>query len=187
MKRDLGSPAQASLLAQTVKRPLSLRRDDGSALVETAIILPLLLLLLTAAASYSWSLYNMQSLGSAVTGATQALASQAWSVSNPCSVVATQVTNSLPQWNASKLTYTVKFSNSAGATTPTAPFSWTGSTAPTACAAEGTGGSTPQQQDTPVSVTAQYTISGLQILNLLPGSKSNPVTNLSSSETMMAF
>jgi len=173
--------------AQSATRAFHSFCDEGSALVETAIVLPLVLLILTAAASYAWSFYGLQELGNAVTAAAQAVGTNARSVSNPCSVVVTQVTATLPDWNASNLTYTVSFSNSSSNTTPTTPYSWTGSTAPTSCAAEGDMGSTPQMANTPISVTVQYNSTGLPIFQWLASWNINPLSNLSSSETTMAF
>ncbi len=187
MRFDVDLREQAGFLVRTAKRALRARDEDGSALVETAVVIPLLLLMLTVAASYSWSIYSLQQLGNAVTAAVEALGSESRSVSNPCTVVVTEVTGALPLWNAANLTYTVTFSNTAGDVTPSKAYSWTGSTAPSACSAEGVKGSTPQVVDAPVSVTVQYTISGMQILNMLPGSHVNPLTNLSSSESAMAF
>ncbi len=187
MKRDPSLRRQTSFQVESAEGALPPPRDEGSALVETAIILPLLLLLMTAVASYAWSIYSLQALGNAVTAAAQAVGTEARTVSNPCTVVVTQVTASLPQWNASNLSYTVKFSNSASNTTPTTPYSWTGSTAPTSCAAEGDDGSTPQVSNTPVSVTVQYTLNGLSIFQWLPAWQINPLNNLTASETTMAF
>lgn len=187
MRLDVDLRRQAGFLVQTAKRALCARSEDGSALVETAVVVPLLLLLLTAAASYSWSIYSLQQLGNAVTAAVEALGSESRSVSNPCVTVVTEVTGSLPLWNAANLSYTATFSNTAGATVPSKAYSWTGSTAPSACAAEGVKGSSPQVVDAPISLTVHYTITGMPVLNLLPGSNINPLTNLSSSETAMAF
>lgn len=174
---------QASLLFLFAKRASCLRSEKGSALVEMAITLPLMLLVLTAAASYSYSFYNMQELGNAVSGAAQALGVEASVVANPCATVVTQVTASLPQWNASSLAYTVTFSDSAG--TAYTAYSWTGSTAPSGCSA-GSSGSTPQASGEPIVVTVKYSASELAIFQWLPSWFISPMTSLKSTETAIA-
>jgi Flp pilus assembly protein TadG len=158
--------------------------EEGGALVEMALTMPLLFLILTAAASYSFALYNLQELESAVSGAAQALGVESSVVSNPCAVVVSQVTASLPQWSASNLTYTVTFSNGTGSAY--SPYSWTGSTSPSGCDAM-SGSSTPQGVGEPITVRVQYSFIGaLPILNWLPAWVIGPLGNLQASETAVA-
>lgn len=88
---------------------------EGTALAEFAIVLPLMMSILTGAASFCMALYSYQELGYAASNAAQQLAAQAGlKVADPCANVVTTVTAALPSWTASKLTYTVTITDSSG-------------------------------------------------------------------------
>jgi len=97
-------------------RPLTLRQklhsffgvnEEGSQLVEMAVVAPLLLIILTGMASFGMALYSQQQLGLAAANAVQAVATGTSLISDPCATVESDVTKSLPQWTAANITYTL--------------------------------------------------------------------------------
>jgi len=81
--------------------------EEGSQLVEMAIVAPLLLIILTGMASFGMALYSQQQLGLAAAGAVQSIATGTSLITDPCATAATDVAASLPQWSAGSLTYTL--------------------------------------------------------------------------------
>jgi Flp pilus assembly protein TadG len=146
-KRNIGlSPngAQGTLNGEIVwVRPLTLRqrlyaffgaKDEGSQVVEIAVVAPILLVILTGMASFGMALYSEQQLGLATAGAVQAVATGASYISNPCQTAAADVANTLPTWTAANLTYTLTIYTSSTSSTP---FTWTGTSYPSTCATTG--------------------------------------------------
>jgi len=122
-------------------RPLTLRqqlyaffaaREEGSQLVEMALMFPLMLVLLTGMASFGMALYSQQQLGLAAANAVQGLATGATLNSgNPCQTVETSVANALTGWSTSSLGYTLTVyytvTNTNGSTTTTSTSeTWSG-------------------------------------------------------------
>jgi Flp pilus assembly protein TadG len=172
MKIGYGLRRQASLLARRLARKLLFRGEEGAALIEMAITLPLLMTVLTGTASFSLALYYLQQLGNATSTATQLLGAEQGLITDPCATVVTSITGSLPNWTASKLTYTVTITNSSGTATTFGPTA--GSTF--SC----TAGAADMAPNEPVTVTVTYTYSWLPVL------KFSPSSNLTSSETALA-
>ena len=143
--------------------------DQGSALVEFALVAPLLLTLLTGTASFSMALFSYQELGNAASNAALLLSEEQGLTTDPCATVATSVTGALPTWTASKMTYTVMITDSSGTEHtygPTAGSSFS-------CAA----GAAEMAEDEPVTVQLTYKYTWAPILNFSPSSA------LSTSET----
>jgi Flp pilus assembly protein TadG len=153
-------------------RAKCVKGEEGTSLVELAISVPIMMTLITGAASFSLAFYNLQQLGSATANAAQVLAAEQGLVTDPCANVVTSVTTSLPNWTASKITYTLSITDSSGTATtfgPTAGSSFS-------C----TSGAADMAQNEPVTVTVSYSYSWLPILKFTPSSA------LTSSNTAMA-
>jgi Flp pilus assembly protein TadG len=97
-------------------RPLTLRQklhsffgvqEEGSQLVEMAVVAPILLVILTGMASFGMALYSQQQLGLAAANAVQAIATGTSLITDPCKTAATDVAQSLPQWTAANISYTL--------------------------------------------------------------------------------
>lgn len=150
----------------------TLRDEDGTSLIEFAMVLPLLMSLLTGAASFSMALYSYQQLGYAASNAAQQLAAQAGlKVTDPCANVVSTVTAALSTWTASKLTYTVSITDSSGTAHtygPTAGSSFS-------C----TAGSAYLTANEPATVQVSYQYSWFPILAFSPSS------SLTSSESAL--
>ena len=109
----------ATLFIRGDKDGRRFKGEEGAALLEIAIALPLMVLVVTGAISFSLAFYNLQELQNAVFAAAQGLGTTAGTVADPCTQVGLQVEAALPGWTASNLTYTVTITNAAGtATTP---------------------------------------------------------------------
>jgi len=174
----------------TAARPLTLRqklraivcaKEEGSQLVEMAVVAPILLVILTGMASFGMALYSQQQLGLAAANAVQAVATGASLLSNsdPCLTAKTDVVNSLPGWNASSFSYSMKIYTSS-------------STSVTATS--GSGGSftcsgtdyTDMTQNQPIVLTVTYPYSWFPILTWSKyGSSFSPSGSLTTTQAAM--
>ena len=153
--------------------------------------LPLLMMVLPGTASFSVALYSLQQVGNATTGAVQFIGEYAAlnatitsptsgkqvSTTDPCQEAVSQVTQALPNYASSKLTYTltIYYPNSAGtATTSTAYGPTAGNTF--SCPA----GSALLTANYPVTLTVSYAYSWLPVLNF------NLNSPLTSTQTALA-
>jgi Flp pilus assembly protein TadG len=171
MKIGRGSrmPAAPGGVASRAKR---FRGEEGGALLEFAVALPLLMTVLTGACSFSLAFYSLQQLGNAVAGAAQIVAAEQGVLTDPCATAVTSVTGALPGWTASKITYTLVITDSSGdAHTygPTAGSSFS-------C----TGGASEEAAGEPVALTVSYAYTWMPILAFSPSSA------LTDTETSMA-
>jgi Flp pilus assembly protein TadG len=152
-------------------------------LVELAITLPIMLTLLTGAASFSLAFYFLQQLGSATTSAVQLVAADQGLVTDPCETAATAVESGLPNWTTSKLSLTLKWTDSTGGSHSQGPTAETSSTA-FSCATAGDGSSdtaTAIGPNTPVILTVSYTYTWLPVFKFTPSSA------LSSTQASLAY
>jgi Flp pilus assembly protein TadG len=140
-------------LARWPSRAMRVKGEEGNALIELAIALPVVLALLTGAASFSMAFYNLQQLETATSFAAQQLAGSQSLTSDPCASVQTWVTQMLPNWSASKFTYTVVITNSTNTFGPTTGSSFS-------CKS----GAADLTANQPVTVTVTYAYSWLPIL-----------------------
>jgi Flp pilus assembly protein TadG len=163
---------RATLLGRLAKRVLRFGSEDGGALVEFAVTLPLFMTVLTGTASFSLAFYSLQQLGNATSNAAQLVAAEQGLLTDPCATTVTSVTASLPSWTASKLTYTEIITDSSGTTHTFGPT--TGSSF--SC----TAGAADLAPNEPVTVTVSYAYTWLPILAFSPSSA------ISSSETALA-
>jgi len=177
MKTGCGLRWQAILRARIWKRGAHLGGEGGTALVELAITLPIMLMLLTGAASFALALYSMQQLGYATAGAAQAEAAAQGVTSNPCTDIVTYITTSLPNWTATKFSYSISVKDSSGTahlfpTTAGTMDSGTAFTCSSLASDLGPG--------EPVTVTVSYSYTWLPIYGFSPSSA------LTSTNTEMA-
>jgi Flp pilus assembly protein TadG len=159
-------------IIRRLKRVFGSRGEEGAALLEFAVTLPLFLTVLTGTASFSLALYFLQQIGNATSTASQLLGAEAGLITDPCASTVTSVTASLPNMTASKITYTVVITDSGGTAHtygPTAGSSFS-------C----TAGAAEMAPNEPVTVTVKYSYSWLPILAFSPSS------SLVSSETALA-
>ncbi len=171
MKMGNGLRKIGNLFARRSRRAFGRRGEEGAALLEFAITLPLLMTVLTGTASFSLALYTLQQIGNATSTAAQLLGAEQGLITDPCNTVVTSVTGSLPNLTASKITYTVAITDASG-TAHTTPATTGSSFSCTSYA----GYMAPNE---PVTVTVSYAYSWLPILNFSPSS------GLSSSETAL--
>jgi Flp pilus assembly protein TadG len=172
MKTENNNQQKAYGFTRRIKRFFRTGGEEGNALLEFAVTLPLFLTVLTGTASFSLALYFLQQIGNATSTASQLLGAEAGLITDPCASAVTSVTASLPNLTASKITYTVAITDSGGTAHtygPTAGSSFT-------CLA----GAAQMAANEPVTVTVKYNYTWLPILAFSPSS------NLISSETALA-
>jgi Flp pilus assembly protein TadG len=177
-------------------RPLTLRqqlysffaaRDEGSQLLEMAVVAPMLLVILTGMASFGMALYSQQQLGLAAANAVQAVATGASYVTNPCSTMEADVMAGLPNWTAANMTYTITITMVTSGTTTTQTDSWTGTSYPADCTTTDLNDltSTPAQFQ-PLTLKLTYPYSWFPIMQWgKNGSTFKPSGNLSSTQAAM--
>jgi Flp pilus assembly protein TadG len=112
MKMGNGLRKIGNLFTRRSRRAFGRRGEEGAALLEFAITLPLLMTVLTGTASFSLALYLLQQIGNATSTAAQLLGAEQGLITDPCATVVTSVTKSLPNLTASKITYTVSITDS---------------------------------------------------------------------------
>jgi len=163
---------RALLLARLMKRGMRFRGEEGGALVEFAVTIPLMMTVLTGTASFSLALYYLQQLGNATSTATMLVGAEQGLTSDPCATAVTSIQDSLPGWKASNLTYTMVITDSSGTTHtygPTAGSSFS-------C----TAGASELAPNEPVTLTVSFAYSWLPVYQFSPSSA------LTSSDTAMA-
>jgi Flp pilus assembly protein TadG len=156
IRRWIGSRFCQGVQERSPRRAQLFRGEDGSALVELGLVVPIFMIILTGAASFSIGLYKMQQLGGAVSTTAQQLGALSGTITNPCSQAVTTMTSTLPGWTAANLTYTVKITDGAGTLHtygPTAGSSFT-------C----TAGAANMGPNQPVTVTVSYAYNWLQVV-----------------------
>jgi hypothetical protein len=107
-------------IPETVRRGgLKLRRrlrggEQGAALVEMALISPLLFTVLLGMYSLTMALYNYEQLTYSTFNAAQQVGAGRGLLKDPCLTVSQDVPAGLPTWTASKFTYTLTITDSTG-------------------------------------------------------------------------
>ena len=179
-----GSKAWRALLpVRRHGRSLDLESEEGTSLVELAITLPIMLMLLTGAASFSLAFYFLQQLGNATTSGVQLAAADQGLVTDPCETAAAAVEAALPNWTTTKLTFTMSWTDSTGGSHSEGPVAEASSTT-FSCASAGDGStdtSTAMGPNTPVVLTVSYNYSWLPIFKFTPSSA------LTSTEAALAY
>jgi Flp pilus assembly protein TadG len=109
MKMRCDLHMRENLHTHRITRTRRIRGEDGSALVELALTLPVFLALLTGICSFAIALSNQLTLIQATGTGGQYLAQLRSSSTNPCSDVFTAIKNAAPHLNSSNigLTFTL--------------------------------------------------------------------------------
>jgi Flp pilus assembly protein TadG len=89
-------------------------RDDGQVLVETALVLPIFLLIVTGTLIFGIFTMQMMSLTEGVSNAGRVLSLNAGTTLDPCSLAATSVQNASPGVNSSNLSYSITLTPPSG-------------------------------------------------------------------------
>lgn len=140
--------------------------QEGGSLVEFAVVLPLMMTVITGAASFSMGLYSFQQLSNAASTVAQQLGAQAGTITDPCATTATTASSALPNWTSSKLSFTLKITNTSGTVNTYA----SGSTYGTGSAFSCTGGASEMAPNEPVVVQITYAYTWFPILDFSPSS-----------------
>ena len=170
MRIGRGLSRMDNKLARRARRIFGRRGEEGGALLEFAVALPLLLTVLTGTVSFSLAEYFLQEIGNAASSADQSLAAQAGTVTDPCANAAEVIAAALPNLDSTKITFTVAITT-ASSTTTYGPFT-PPVTQGNGCTQAGDGGGTSTQEAAgyPVTVTVSYAYSWLPVLNFSPSS-----------------
>jgi Flp pilus assembly protein TadG len=154
---NMGVHFQASRRLRLAHRRLRsrARNERGSALVEFALVLPLIMLLTTGIFAFGFALNSYLSLTNAVTIGAQLAADTRGSttIEDPCASTATAIQTAAPWLTPGGISYSITFENSAGTQTH-APYTGTGAGKVT-CSGVNTTGTT-MQQGGAVVVNAKY-------------------------------
>ncbi len=129
--------------------------EEGSALVEFALTLPMLFGLIFLAASLTLGMYNLQQLGNATSATAMAVGSDAglFPNSDPCAYAESTMVASLPTWTAGNFTYSLTITDTSDTT-----HKYTGTGASFSCTSAPSMG-----PNYPVTLTVTYTYSWLGI------------------------
>ena len=150
--------------------------DEGSAVLEMAFAMPLLMVALTGMYSVTMALTNYEKLGSAVNNAAQQLAGGRSLITDPCATAASAVTTTLPNFTSTKFTYLVTITDASGTAHvfgPTSPT--TGS--PFTC----TAGAADLAQNEPATVAVSYSYAWI------PAYLQNLSGNITATATQMVY
>jgi Flp pilus assembly protein TadG len=133
----------------------SQRGEEGSALVEFALTLPMLFGLIYLSASLTLGMYNLQQLQNATSSTAMAVGEDAglFPGNDPCAYAKSTMLASLPTWTAANFTYTLKITNASDVAS-----TYTGSGTSFSCATAPSMG-----PDYPVTLSVSYTYSWLGI------------------------
>ncbi len=131
------------------------RGEEGSALVEFALTLPMLFGLIYLAASLTLGMYNLQQLGNATSATAMAVGSDAglFPGNDPCAYAETTMVASLPTWKAANFTYKLTITDASDAS-----HAYSGSGTSFSCTTAPSMG-----PNYPVTLTVSYTYSWLGI------------------------
>ena len=155
MKTRSGLRRMGDLFARRVKRGFGRRGEEGSALIEFALTLPMLFGLIYLGATLTLGMYNLQQLGNATSSTAMAVGSDAGLFPNndPCAYAESTITKSLPTWTVANFSYTLVLTDVSDAT-----HKYTGSGNTFSCTSAPAMGA-----NYPVTLTVSYTYSWLGI------------------------
>lgn len=88
--------------------------SKGGALVEFALVVPLMLTVITGMFSVVIALVNYEQLGNATNNAAEQLVTGRGMMTDPCASVVNTVVATMPSFTASKFTYTVVITDTGG-------------------------------------------------------------------------
>jgi Flp pilus assembly protein TadG len=101
---SLGSQARQQI--GRIRTGIQRSNERGSALVELAVCLPILLVIVTGITSFGFALNNYMMLTNAVEVGGRLLAISRGNTTDPCSDVATAITAAAPLLNSANINYT---------------------------------------------------------------------------------
>jgi len=155
---DCKLPVLRMMLARAAKGIVRWRSEEGNALLEFAWVLPVLFGVLTAAASFSLALYNMQQLSNATSTTVQTIADSRGLTTDtdPCALAASTMATALPKWSPAKFTYTLTITDSTSTAHQYGPTTGSGFT----CSA----GAAEQSENYPIALKVSYAYSWIPIL-----------------------
>jgi len=144
-----------ALVAQRMKRGFGRRGEEGSALVEFALTLPMLFGLIYLGATLTLGMYNLQQLGNATSSTAMAVGSDAglFPNSDPCAYTASTMASSLPTWTVANFSYTLVITDTS---LKTDKYTGTGNTFSCSSAPS-------MEANYPVTLTVSYKYSWLGI------------------------
>jgi len=181
----------------TRMRPLTLRqmlcafwgtREEGSQLVEMAMVAPILLVILTGMASFGMALYTQQQLGLAASNAVQAVATGASYISDPCATTEADAVKGLPSnWAVGSISFTLTITMVTSGTTTTKSEAWSGTSYPSDCVTTGlTDLTSTAAQFQPLTLQVSYPYTWFPIMGWANwGSKFKPSGNLTTTQAAM--
>jgi len=181
----------------TWMRPLTLRqklcafwgtREEGSQLVEMAMVAPILLVILTGMASFGMALYTQQQLGLAAANSVQAVATGASYITNPCSTAEADAVSGLPSnWSVASINFTLTITMVSSGTTTTKTETWSGTSYPNDCATTGLNDLTSTAaQFQPLTLQVSYPYNWFSIFTWArSGSSFKPSGNLTTTQAAM--
>jgi Flp pilus assembly protein TadG len=116
VKFELGLRRRANLLVLAASRALGLRSQEGSTLVEFAIIVPLLMACLTGTCSVAMAFYSLQEVSNACSAGVLSVGSNRGysNDDDPCALARSTVTGMLQNWNAANFGYQIRITDSTG-------------------------------------------------------------------------
>jgi Flp pilus assembly protein TadG len=149
------------------------------------LVAPLFLVILTGVASFAMALYSYQQLGYATSTAAQWVAAEYGMTSSdgsfdPCAAIVTEVTTALPNWTASKFTYTMSITSGAGSSTSTTTIGPTTGSG-FSCSSD----YSDLTQNEPIVVTVSYAYNWFSILTWRPDDSFKPSGSLSATEAAL--
>jgi Flp pilus assembly protein TadG len=162
MKIGLNLRRMSNSLVRRVKRTSGRWSEEGTALVEFAVTMPLLMMVLTGTASFSLALYFLQQVGNATSSAVMSVGGEAGLFPNndPCAAAKSFVTGALPNLAPSKLALKLVITDT---TLTTDTYNGTGSSFSCTSAPA-------MEANYPVTLTVTYTYTWLPVLNFSPNS-----------------
>jgi Flp pilus assembly protein TadG len=120
------------------------RAEQGSTLIEFALVMPVLMLILVGIMKFGLAFYNQITLTNAATNAAQVLMSGSGVITDPCASVNNALAAAAPSLNnpavygsaAGKLSYTIQAYTSATASTTVGPYAVVFPSGGTSCTSE---------------------------------------------------
>ncbi|MGA9585987.1 MAG: TadE/TadG family type IV pilus assembly protein [Terracidiphilus sp.] len=130
--------------------------EQGGALVEMALVMPIMLAMLTSIFSFSVVLYQKLQLGEAVSNAGRVMALERGDT-DPCATTANSIYAAAPSLGKANmtLTFTLGGTNTGGSVSGGTSYGGTKGTAPS-CTAAGNGGTAALQAGWPAQIQATY-------------------------------
>jgi Flp pilus assembly protein TadG len=176
-KTNVADQSRRSVRARL--RALLCGEEEGTQLIELALVAPIMMLMLTGVASFSMALYSYQQLGYATSAAAQSIGAQQGLLPNndPCAQLVTDITTALPNWTASNFTYKAVITDSGGSPHTFGPTQGSGFSC--------TPGGADMAQNYPMTITVTYQYNWFSIFTWKPENSFTPSGNLTVSESVM--